>query len=179
MSRRPARSRRRGRVLRGRRRFGIFAWRRGGRGRGRRLNLRDNHRRLAGGTGDLHARVFGLRFKCLLTTGTGKTDCAHGATIKLHRVAAECRGDYAGRRSLMDCNMAAMASALGLAPWLPLPWRRTLTLFASMSRGPTTSMVWTRASSARWIFAVDLVGAEIAVGPDQVGAQFVQGSPLA
>ena len=49
-----------------------------------------------------------------------------------------------------------MASARGLAPRLPLPWTRTLTALASMSRFPMTNMVCTFICSARWILPLIL-----------------------
>ena len=55
------------------------------------------------------------------------------------------------RRSLIDNNISAIASARGFAPRFPLPWTRTLTASASMSRLPITNMVWTFNCSARWI----------------------------
>src|ERR1017187_8975982 len=44
------------------------------------------------------------------------------------------RGDYA-RRSLIAVRISATTSAFGFAPRLPLPWTRTLTALAAMSRG--------------------------------------------
>ncbi len=54
-----------------------------------------------------------------------------------------------GRRSLIDNKISAIASERGLAPRLPLPWTRTLTASASMSRFPITNIVWTFICSAR------------------------------
>jgi hypothetical protein len=64
------------------------------------------------------------------------------------RVAGcRCAWSYA-RRSRISARIAATTSDFGFAPRLPLPCTRTLTALAAMSRGPTTSMVWTLASSA-------------------------------
>src|SRR3954467_6345878 len=61
-------------------------------------------------------------------------------------------------------RMSATASALGFAPTFPLPCKRTLTLPASRSRGPITSMVWTLDSSAFRIlpFILSLPGSRLA-----------------
>jgi hypothetical protein len=61
-----------------------------------------------------------------------------------------------GFRSRIEARIPATVSALGFAPRLPWPWTRTLTLPASMSRAPTTSIVWTFASSACWILPLIL-----------------------
>src|SRR5205823_14353421 len=68
----------------------------------------------------------------------------------------KCRNGLHERRSLIDCKISAIASARGLAPRLPLPWTRTLTASASMSRFPITNMVWTFICSARWILPLML-----------------------
>ena len=51
-------------------------------------------------------------------------------------------------RSFIDIKMSAMASVRGLAPRLPLPWTRTLTALASMSRLPITKRRHSRLKSA-------------------------------
>jgi hypothetical protein len=73
------------------------------------------------------------------------------------RLSPEIRAaqSYA-RRSRTAARISATTSAFGLAPRLPLPWTRTLTALAAMSRGPTTSMVWTLANSACWILPLIL-----------------------
>src|ERR1035437_1133964 len=63
-------------------------------------------------------------------------------------------GPFQARRSLIADKISAITSAFGFAPRLPLPCRRTLTLPASMSRPPMTSMVWTFAFSASAILAL-------------------------
>ena len=83
-------------------------------------------------------------------------------SIASHRskgLAEQCsalRSAYA-RRSLIAARMSATTSAFGFAPMLPLPCRRTLTLPASRSRPPMTSMVWTFAFSASWILPLILL----------------------
>ena len=53
-----------------------------------------------------------------------------------------------------------------------MPWTRTLTALASMSRLPMTSIVWTFICSALAIFALIVVAARVELGADHVGAQF-------
>src|ERR1035438_6767038 len=65
-------------------------------------------------------------------------------------------GGAHARRSRTAARMSATTSVFGLAPRLPLPWTRTLMALAAMSRGPTTNMVCTLASSACWILPLIL-----------------------
>ena len=61
---------------------------------------------------------------------------------------------FTARRSLIAARRSAITSSRGFAPRLPLPWTRTLTALASMSRFPITSMVWTFICSALAILAL-------------------------
>src|SRR5262249_32273727 len=68
--------------------------------------------------------------------------------------AADALSDFYALRSLIAAKISATTSPFGFAPCGPLLCKRTLTLPASTSRAPMTSMVWTRAFSASAILAL-------------------------